>query len=53
MPLAYLIGHPSIERTPLSEPWIQGDLPASETTEHGGRGGEGEKKGGLKERGQA
>ena len=22
-PLAYLIGHPSIESTPLSEPWIQ------------------------------
>ena len=31
---------------PLSEPWIQRDLPASETTELGRGGGGGEKEGG-------
>jgi hypothetical protein len=35
---------------PLSEPWIQRDLPASETTELG-RGGGGEKGGGVSRRG--
>jgi hypothetical protein len=37
---------------PLSEPWIQRDLPASETTELGRGGGGGEKEGGGESQGE-
>jgi hypothetical protein len=54
-PLSYLMGHPSIESTPLSEPWIQRlTCPPLKQRSLGGGGKKGGGGGGdLRERGQA
>ncbi|MFN9982265.1 MAG: hypothetical protein ACK53Y_20225, partial [bacterium] len=45
MPLSYLMGHPSVESTPLSEPWIQ-RLTCPPLKQRSLGGGWGEKGGG-------